>query len=161
MRMCARYLDQSLLQKYDCPRLTVLRRMHDWYISRRRTLIHIMLQWFIRLHQLSCDFINSPVDHRLSCDFISPPFLAPVMAQASLPTFTISYGELCRTRSSTDSTITWWQQKKLLPTVRECVCVVQICELLVEQSTLKEDVFIAQEKGVRNKCLSGKGRTPT
>ena len=44
------------------------------------------------------------------------------------------------------------------------MCVVQICELLVEQSTLKEDVFVAQEKGVRNKCLSGKGhylRTPT
>ena len=50
------------------------------------------------------------------------PRNSSTMAQGPVLAFSISYADLCRTLNSVEATVRWCQEKRLLPTERECVC---------------------------------------
>ena len=77
------------------------------------------------------------------------PWNSSTMAQGPVLAFSISYADLCRTLNSVEATVRWCQEKRLLPTERECVCGTE-CHI-VKRSRYPERifVFVAQERIVR------------
>lgn len=68
------------------------------------------------------------------------------MAQAQLPSFTISYGDLCRQLSSIPNTITWCKQKNLLPSEKRCICG-RDCRIVKRSSFPEGECFRCPRKG--------------
>ena len=78
------------------------------------------------------------------------------MAQAQLPVFKTSYGDLCRQLSSLEATVQWCREKKLLPTERMCVCG-RDCRIVKRGSFLEGECFRCPRKGCQKVVSFRKG----
>ena len=68
------------------------------------------------------------------------------MAQAQLPVFSITYGDLCRQLASTASTVQWCRQKKLLPSQHTCLCGAE-CRVVRRKRYPEGECFRCPRKG--------------
>ena len=75
------------------------------------------------------------------------------MAQAQLPLFSTTYGDLCRQLASTASTVQWCRQKKLLPSHHTCVCGAE-CRVVRRRRYLEGECFRCPKRGVKRWCPS-------
>ena len=72
------------------------------------------------------------------------------MAQAQLPVFSTTYGDLCRQLASTASTVQWCRQKKLLPSHHMCVCGAE-CRVVRRQRYPEGECFRCPRKGCQKR----------